>query len=299
MLRFRYSLIILGMLSSPMASADVQFSIGIGTPHVNIGINMPSYPEMVVIPGYPVYYAPRLSANLFFYDGMYWAYQNDYWYASSWFNGPWWVVTPEVVPVYILRVPVRYYGNPPRYFRGWRSDYAPRWGDHWGRNWEQRRSDWNRWDRRYVPAAAPPPSYQRQYSGDRYPRQLDQQHSIQQRNYHYQPREPAIRQHYEQQSVRRPSTQKSSPNGHADDHQQLRGQSQQVQQNAPGSGSAQQSRPQPQDQRQNERQSSPNDSPQQKQQEQQNRGRGTSNNGNMNNEHQQGGWDRYQQSNTD
>ena len=41
------------------------------------------------VPGYPVYYAPGLVSNYFFNDGMYWVYQDDNRYASSWHNGPW------------------------------------------------------------------------------------------------------------------------------------------------------------------------------------------------------------------
>ena len=40
--------------------------------------------------------------------------------------------TPTAVPLFVLRVPVRYYRQPPAYFHGWRSDAPPRWGDHWG-----------------------------------------------------------------------------------------------------------------------------------------------------------------------
>jgi len=60
-----------------------QVSVGIALPGVSIGINVPVYPELVRVPGYPVYYAPQLGANFFFYDGMYWVYQGDDWYASS------------------------------------------------------------------------------------------------------------------------------------------------------------------------------------------------------------------------
>lgn len=203
MLKLRHTLLLLGLLFAPPASADVQVSIGIGLPHVSIGINVPAYPRLVPIPGYPVYYAPSLRANFFFYDGMYWVYQDDYWYASSWYNGPWWIVEPTIVPVFILRVPVRYYSRPPIYFRSWRSDAPPRWGDHWGRDWEQRRGDWDRWDRRSAPPPAPPPDYQRQYSGDRYPRQVEQQYELHQQNYRYQPQEPAVREHYQEQIEKR------------------------------------------------------------------------------------------------
>ena len=196
----RYGLIVLLVLLCSVTSAVAQVSIGIGLPSVNIGINLPVFPELVVVPGYPVYYAPRLDVNFFFYDGLFWVYQGDYWYASYWYNGPWTLVAPEVVPVYILRVPVRYYRHPPVYFRAWRADAPPRWGEHWGHEWEQRRSGWDKWSRGSAPAPAPLPVYQRQYSGDRYPR-AEQQQALHSQNYHYQPKDSVVRQHYQQQGL--------------------------------------------------------------------------------------------------
>ena len=202
MRRMRLLIVVLwALLSLPPAMGQV--SIGLSVPGLSIGINVPVYPELVRVPGYPVYYAPRMSANFFFYDGMYWVYQGDNWYASSWYNGPWGLVAPEVVPVYVLRVPVRYYRNPPRYFRGWRPDAPPRWGEHWGNDWEQHRSGWDRWDRRSAPVPAPLPVYQRRYSGDRYPA-VPQQPALHERNYRYQPHEPVVRQHYQEQGIHAP-----------------------------------------------------------------------------------------------
>ena len=201
----RYGLIVLWMLLCSVTSATAEVSIGISLPNVSIGINLPVYPELVPVPGYPVYYAPRMDANYFFYDGMYWVYQNDYWYASSWYNGPWGIVQPEYVPLFILRVPVSYYRQPPVYFRGWQSNAPPRWGQHWGHSWEQRRGGWDRWERRSVPARAPLPVYQRQYTGDRYPRQVEKQHSLRTQHYRYQPRDKAVREHFKQVEQRAPA----------------------------------------------------------------------------------------------
>jgi hypothetical protein len=196
MRNIRYGLIMLWMLSCSVTSAAAQVSIGIGLPNVSIGINLPLYPELVPVPGYPVYYAPRVNANYFFYDGLYWVYLDDNWYASNWYNGPWWVVEPEIVPVFILRIPVRYYRQPPVYFRGWRPNAPPRWGEHWGHRWEERRGGWDRWKRGSAPARAPLPLYQRQYSGDRYPRQVEQQQTLRGQHYRYQPRDKVVRQHF-------------------------------------------------------------------------------------------------------
>lgn len=200
----RYLLVASSLLlgSVTPAQAQVQVSVGIGFPAVDIGIHVPVYPHLVQVPGYPVYYAPRASANYFFYDGAYWVFQGDSWYVSSWYNGPWQLVAPEYVPVYVLRVPVRYYRYPPPYFRGWHADRPPRWGDHWGRDWEHRRVGWDRWDRRYAPRPAPLPVYQRHYSGDRYPRAPEQQHAIRSAKYRYRARELVTRERFEQQGDR-------------------------------------------------------------------------------------------------
>lgn len=203
MIKIRYIFIMLVILFYPIdASAQVS---------VNIGFNLSRYPHLVVVPGYPVYYAPQLEANFFFYDGMYWVYQNDYWYTSSWYNGPWWPVSSEDVPVFILRIPVRYYRQPPAYFIGWRADAPPRWGDYWGLDWEQHRSGWDRWNRNAAPAPAPLPVYQRQYSRDRYPEQVQQQQRLQQQNYRFHPRDPVVRQYYQERSVQSVPVQQMNP----------------------------------------------------------------------------------------
>ena len=193
----RYRTLIVAMLLGTATCATAQVSLYIREPHVSIGVNLPVYPEFVRVPGYPVYYAPRVSSNIFFYDGLYWVFTGDRWYASTWYNGPWYEVEPEGVPLYVLRVPVRYYRYRPAYFSAWAIDAPPRWGERWGATWEQTRIGWDRWDRSAVPAAAPLPLYQRQYSGSRYPT-LEQQRTIQVRQYSYQPRDTTVRQYYRQ-----------------------------------------------------------------------------------------------------
>lgn len=205
MKKIRYGLVVLSLLFCSATFARAGVSIGIGLPNLSIGINLPFYPELTPVPGYPVYYAPQVSGNYFFYDGMYWVYQDDNWYASTWYNGPWGFVEPYAVPVFVLRIPVRYYRQPPVYFRGWPSNAPPRWGQHWGHDWEQRRGGWDRWDRSSVPPRAPRPTYQRQYTGDRYPQRVEQQQRLHNRSYRYQPRDTVIRQHIRQQAGQKPS----------------------------------------------------------------------------------------------
>lgn len=248
----RYLLVASSLLAGSVASAHAQVSM-------SVGINVPVYPELVVVPGYPVYYAPQADLNYFFYDGVYWVYQADNWYASSWYDGPWQLVGPEYVPSFVLRVPVRYYRQPPAYFRSWRADAPPRWGEHWGHDWERRRGGWDRWDHRSAPRPAPLPVYQRQYSGDRYPRAAEQQHAIRSEHYRYRPREAVTRQHLPQQGKpgtaraepqrQAPVQQRSSPRHQADPQRQRAQPAERVQRTQPKQPSRQEqrSRPGPQD----------------------------------------------------
>ncbi len=193
----RRLLMALLLFTGPITAAQAQVSVRIGLPGVQIGVNVPVYPELVPVPGYPVYYDPRASSNYFFYDGMYWVFQHDNWYASSWYNGPWYLVEPARVPLFVLRIPVRYYRYPPPYFRGWHADGPPRWGERWGHDWDDHHRGWDRWDRGSAPRPAPLPLYQRRYAGDRYPHAEEQQRAIRQQQYGYQPREIETRHHYD------------------------------------------------------------------------------------------------------
>ncbi len=167
-----------------LAQVRFDFGVGIAVPGMRIGINIPAYPQFAPIPGYPVYYAPQLDANLFFYDGYYWLFANDEWYSSTWYNGPWYLVPPDRVPDFILRVPVRFYRRPPIFFHDWNRDGPPRWGEHWGPSWQRSRPGWDRWNRGAVPPRAPLPGYQRQYPHTRYPG-TNEQRSLENRYYRF------------------------------------------------------------------------------------------------------------------
>jgi hypothetical protein len=186
--------LLLSLLSGLLLTAlpaRAQVSFGVSLPGLQIGINVPVYPRLVRVPGYPVYYDPQADTNYFFYDGLYWVFRDDIWYESSWYNGPWQARQPDSVPLFVLRVPVRYYRQPPGFFRGWRADAAPRWGEHFGSNWQQGHSNWDRWDRRNAPAPAPLPTYQRLYTGEQYPQAPDRQQAVREQHYRYPGREGA------------------------------------------------------------------------------------------------------------
>ncbi|MEO9102714.1 MAG: hypothetical protein ABI212_02420 [Burkholderiaceae bacterium] len=166
----RYLILALPLLLAQAPSAQAQIIVdgSVQSPGMSIDLNLPMAPEMVQVPGYPVYYAPEVHANLFFYSGQYWAFQRDHWYASPGYDGPWGRVAPINVPAFVLRVPVSYYRTPPPFFGPWREDAAPHWGEHWGREWAGQRAGWNQWDHRKVPDPVPPPGYRRDHAGDRH-----------------------------------------------------------------------------------------------------------------------------------
>ena len=120
---------------------------------VDIGINLPGPPSLIVVPGTPVYYAPQAPANVFLYGHQYWAFSNGGWYAGPSWSGPWAVVEPAFVPVPVLRVPVQYYRVPPGHWKGWARTAPPRWDGHYGRSWHETSAerDWREreehWDR--------------------------------------------------------------------------------------------------------------------------------------------------------
>jgi len=127
MKRFALALLLLAASALPAFAQE----------YYDVDVNLPSYPDMQPIPDSPVYYAPAVDSNYFYYDGQYWDFYNDGWYSSPWYNGPWYAVDPYEVPVFLLRVPVRYYHARPSFFiNTWAYDAPPHWGDHWGSSWE-------------------------------------------------------------------------------------------------------------------------------------------------------------------
>jgi hypothetical protein len=168
--------------------------------YYDIDVDLPAYPEMQPVPDSPVYYAPGVDSNYFFYDGLYWDYYNDAWYSSAWYNGPWVVVDPIYVPTYLLWVPIRFYHRPPGYFRGWNRDRPPRWGEHWGRDWQARHNAVYAGRTAARPTPAPLPHYQRDFPRASYPRP-QQQPALVGQHYNYRPREAVVQQHYQSRGI--------------------------------------------------------------------------------------------------
>lgn len=167
MKRLAFAFLVLASLALPAAAQE----------YYDIDVDLPAWPEMQPVPDSPVYYAPGVDSNYFYYDGLYWDFYNDGWYASTWYNGPWSYVDPVYVPTYVLWVPIAYYHRPPHYFRSWNANRPPRWGERWGRDWQHRHNQVYRGHTANA-GRAPLPQYQRQYTRENYPRSVAQQSQI-------------------------------------------------------------------------------------------------------------------------
>jgi hypothetical protein len=98
------------LVTTTLATAqDVKIDIGIGVPP----IVLTTPPSLVVVPGTPVYYAPDVLANLFFYKGRYYTVANGVWSMAPAYGGPWAVIQIGQVPAPVVAVPVEYYKIPP------------------------------------------------------------------------------------------------------------------------------------------------------------------------------------------
>ena len=140
--------LVLGALLVAAVAAPAPAQVRVG---VDIGIRLPGPPALVVVPGGPVYYAPRAPANIFFYSHNYWVFTDGGWYVGPTWNGPWSVVEPAYVPRPILQVPVRYYHAPPPPWKHWQREGPPRWDPPYGRAWreEARERDWREREERW------------------------------------------------------------------------------------------------------------------------------------------------------
>ena len=141
-------LLLVTMACTQPASAQVS---------VSIGINLPVFPHLVVVPSYPVYYAPSVSANYFFYDGFYWV---STWRTGSGTRAP----GTRAVGLRPARVrasappgdPVPLLSCPPGLL-GWMGYDVRLDGGNIGDVTGSSTDRMDRWDRNRAPAAAPYP----------------------------------------------------------------------------------------------------------------------------------------------
>jgi len=122
------------------AMAGVNVNVNIGPPAVVVA----EPPEVVAVPQSMVYFAPRVSAELLFYEGYWWTPKEGRWFRARAYDGPWTIVGPRYVPAEIVRLPRDYRSV---YVRGEHVPYG-QLKKHW-RHREierrERRGEWKGW----------------------------------------------------------------------------------------------------------------------------------------------------------
>ena len=95
------------LLAAPAgpALADLNVNVGLGVPVVVPPVYAFPAPAMVVVPGTPVYCAPGLGVDIFFYGGYWWHPYQGGWYRSHSYNGPWAAHQP---PSVLVNLPPNY-----------------------------------------------------------------------------------------------------------------------------------------------------------------------------------------------
>jgi hypothetical protein len=86
------------------APAEVNVNINIGPPPIVVA----EPPEVVMIPGSPVFFVPIPDIDVFFYNGYWWSPRGSHWYRARAYKGPWRVVNQRYIPAPVFRVPKNY-----------------------------------------------------------------------------------------------------------------------------------------------------------------------------------------------
>ncbi len=124
----RATFLLIGLMVATVCAVQARpaladsLSIGVQTDSLNLGINIGRPPQVVVVPGTPVYQAPSVPYNYFVYHDHYYLFHEGMWLSAVHYNGPWTVIALERVPQPILTVPVNYYKVPPGH---WKEKHGP------------------------------------------------------------------------------------------------------------------------------------------------------------------------------
>lgn len=139
------------------AAVSVGVSFHVGDPYRGLSLHFSSAPRLALIPASQVYYVPNYDRDLYRYGNTWYTKQDDCWYQSSSYNGPFVQIAVSSVPRPIWNIPNRYrrgwdgsqahaysaprYQAPTSYGRGWNR------GGNQGRNGNQGQNGWQRNDR--------------------------------------------------------------------------------------------------------------------------------------------------------
>ncbi|HTK69640.1 MAG TPA: hypothetical protein VL857_07520 [Candidatus Eisenbacteria bacterium] len=147
------------------AAVSVGVSLHVGDPYRGLSLHFSSAPRLALIPASQVYYVPSYDRDLYRYGNAWYTTQDDCWYQSSSYNGPFVQIDVSSVPRPIWNIPNRYrrswggsqaqaYSDPgsqapTSHDRGWNRGGHQGWNGNRGQNgWQQNdRNDDRRNDR--------------------------------------------------------------------------------------------------------------------------------------------------------
>jgi hypothetical protein len=119
------------------SNVGVNFNIHLGPPPVLVS----PPPELVLIPRTGIYFIPGISADIFFYDGHWWAPRGPKWYRAHSPRGPWVITGVRSVPGPLFRVPRDYRTAYVREKHVPYGQWKKRHGDHWAGHRGDRKHD--------------------------------------------------------------------------------------------------------------------------------------------------------------
>jgi hypothetical protein len=106
-------------------------------------------PELVVVPSgnAQVYMVPSM-VGVYFYGGSWYRFHHGVWFRAAFYNDPWVLVAPAIVPRFVVGIPPAYpLYLPPAYHRIHYRDFHSHWRT-WDRERYWHRYDWYRNERR-------------------------------------------------------------------------------------------------------------------------------------------------------
>lgn len=98
------------------AAVSVGVSLHVGDPYRGFSLQFRSQPDMVLVPATRVYYVRDYDHDLYRYGRSWYYVEDNSWYQSSSYNGPFVQIAVSSVPRQVYNVPTRYrraWGGPP------------------------------------------------------------------------------------------------------------------------------------------------------------------------------------------
>ena len=136
------------------AAVSVGVSLHVGDPYRGLSLHFRSNPDMALIPASQVYYTRNCDHDLYRYGRSWYYVEDDCWYRSSSYNGPFVRIDVRSVPRQIWNVPTGYrraWGGPPAHAPayGYRRNQGQTGYDRgWNQDGNQDQGGWQRNDRR-------------------------------------------------------------------------------------------------------------------------------------------------------